>query len=336
MAVLKHAGIASVAPDLDGTQEILDSVGRNSGVLKWLTRRDVTQGDSVKVEAITTTNSSASTFTEDDAIAAAAPTITEGSLDMEEFVVAWGISGSALRRAGVHGDLILEENRNDALKALLSYIEAWTCSSKSTEKMIGQIDDDTTNWLGVDRSSVTALKSHVVAGGSATMTLGGLYNGADGVQDAPFIGAPEIMLSSVTQLRVYKTSIMAEPVPGQGGGRANTGYKTGPAEFGELPWFPVRGMLNTVVLFLTGVRGGAGRPYHMWYNFQPETYLEKYGVPSATIPFRVGLDGYEIGRLAVCSLGATNDSASQFAITGGAYGCRAPAAQAMIEALATS
>jgi hypothetical protein len=338
MAVLKHAGIANIAVDIEGTQEVLDSIGRNAGLLKWLERVDVTQGDSVMVQGITTTNSSAGVHVEDDAVTAQAPTITQGSFDLHEFSAAFGITGSALRRAGIHGDMIVRENRDDALAALVSYMEGYHCSAKATYSIIGQIDDDTTAWGGVNRAVTTALKSNVVPGGSATMTLAELYNATEGMCDPPFIAkAPELMMSSITQLRVYKTSIMAEPVPGQGGGLANTGYRSGPAAFGEIPWVPVQGMLNTVVLALSGVRGTTqGRVLHRWYNWQPQKYLEQYGANCVTIPLRVGMDQYEIGNLALVTLGPSDDSTAVLAITGGAYVCRGPAGQSLIEALATS
>jgi len=335
MAVLKHAGIASQAPNLP-SEEILDSVGRSSGVLKWLHRADSEQGNSVLVDAITTTNSSAAVFDEDDAIAAAAPTLSQGVFEMEEFVVAYGITGSAIRRGGNRSDLLLAANADDAYRALVSVMEAWVVSSKAAAKMVGQVDDDTTTWGGLNRGSVTALKSKVITVSSAAMATAKLAEVAMGMQDSPYIGNPEIILSSPTQMRLYLANVVAAPQMTAPGAIGNAGHATGMAAYGEIPWFPVRGMLNSVVVFLTGVRGGAERPMHFWVNGQPTEYLEKYGAPSITTGLVVGPDSYEIGRVAWTTLGMTDDSVSRYGITAGAYVCKAPAAQGLYEGLATA
>ena len=336
MAALKHAGIANFAPDLS-SQEILDAVGRKSGFLRWLHPAEMEQGDSAAVDLITTTNSSTTTFDEDDALAPAAPTISQGSFDMEEFVTVFGISGSAIRRSGVRSDRVLQANKEDALRSLISYMENWAVATKQTYAVVGQVDDDTTNWGGLDRSSVTALKSKVVAGGSATITADMLYQATEGVQDVPFMGEPSLILSSPTQLRLYKSNVAQAPAPIAGGGVANAGYASGLAGFGELPWVPVRGLLNSVVLVLDGVRGDGQKPKHFWYNWQPSSdYLGRYGATTELLSLNVQPDGSSIGNVHLVSLGLTKDEADQYAITGGAYVCAAPQSQALIEALAIS
>jgi len=336
MAVLKHAGIAGLSPDLPDP-EVVSSVARGAGVLSLLTRRDVPQGDSVLLPTVTASVGGA-TFDEDDAVSADAVTISSGSFDMEEFIAAYGFSGTALVRAGGNSDLAVDITIDDAYASLVSTIENWTCSSKSIEKLIGQIDDLTTNWGGLDRSSVTALVSNVIAGGSATISDDLLYQVIEGMEGGTFMGNADVWLMSPTQSQLFMRNVPASPAPTMGG-QVDAGYSR--AFFAERPILKSRGMLNSVVLALTGVRGSVrgNVPMLFWYNFQPDSYFEGVGgfeAQSGTFPLVVGADSYAIGNIARVSMGITNDSVSQYLKTAGALVVRQPAAQGMVEALATS
>ncbi len=161
--------------------------------------------------------------------------------------------GPGLRNSvtpGAFGDKI------DSLRQTRDLLET-TLMADAATGLLGQVDDDTTAWGGVNRGTYTSLKSYVVAGGSAALTAAMLHDAHRNVRNAPFGGNPELIVSGVYQKGYYVEKLVAD-AQGQPGGPGDLTYQNDRIFFAGIPWLDIPDFTASEIAFLHGIRDGSG------------------------------------------------------------------------------
>jgi hypothetical protein len=301
---------------------VVDSVFKNANFLRLLPRIDAA-GTTYIVKAKTASNSSAAAYAEGDA-APTVQTITvmEGSFSYRSWWVSYGETGHARRQRGPNWDGTYgssDAELMDALGQLRDVMETDSLAD-ATYGLLGQVDDDSTTWGGLNRGTYTALKSLVVAGGSAENTNKNLTYLTLGVREAPYGGRPNLILSAPLQIQHYMDHLCSAPVPTFGGQIADRGFSG--ASYAGIPWLAIPDFVNSEIAAIM---------------VDPDPIISDVCYVNHELEgAEMTADGASPGQVAFLQLGNTDDSVNYLANTAGALVVRRPQRCAKIEALATS
>ena len=258
MAVQTTTGLAA---DLKAFVEegFASAIFSNDQFLRWFISKEKEFGDSVKENIIVTTNSSPAVTAEGGSYpSAAAAVIKQGSFPYKTVYATYGLTDEAKMAlgAGYKGSYAgLNVERQDALAACRDLFERTFMAAKATYSLQGEVDDDTTAWGGLDRSTYTALQSTVIAGGGAQLSKAMLENLYTTVRSEAS-RQPDLIMSGGFQARVYDETLSAAPVPIAGGGVTDISYSR--RTFKGIPWVDVPDFLASELVMLTGLFDGSG------------------------------------------------------------------------------
>lgn len=238
--------------------EFLDSVYKNKDLTRLLVSRDISGSQGSYKVRVKVTSNAASVVSEGGALPAISPTTyQEASFSEVEHHSVYGLSGATLRGLGDNNlNSLNSENDEfrDAFEQVVDLVNT-TAMADATTGLLGQIDDDTTNWGSIDRSVYTTLQSHVVAGGSAAMTEAMINNAFYTSRVPPHFSDTELIISGWTQVRRYGEAIIGA-ADNQGGGIGDVGFAQ--HRFATKPWVGLADFTASEVAFLTGVTDGSG------------------------------------------------------------------------------
>lgn len=334
--IASHANLRRLFVD----PELLNSVFQNKDYLRFIrkvqgrTRGGTHNGSTVLMNVKITQNTGLSVSAETDAYdAVTAATFTQASHAFTTIYASFGYYDEVKRAeadGGTYHDMDVQ--LMDAIDGAVDLFITTMLADAATG-LLGHVDDDTTAWGGVDRSSVTSCQSTVVAGGSAALTEAMLNNAYYTARKAAGHGVTrfDLMFSEQTQLQAYDERIVASP-QGRTGERGDTSYAA--YDFKRIPWYDVPDFVNSEIVFLSGVFDGSGIALydHNWYDV--DSYNEASSVEF--MPIQYGPAPDQTMQMGLINVAKTAPSQTRVVSLSGAVIVRKPWKQAKIEALATS
>lgn len=157
----------------------------------------VTGGDTFSFPAKVNANGSFATFSEgDDPGAASQGTTLRATAAWTYFRTIAEITGHTDDAAqGTQlGPTLVQNEMNDAMRALMAGVKV-AFLANSTIGLVGLIDDATTAWHSLSRTTYPSLVSYVGAGGSTTLAASVLNTAREVIRDAPFVLQESVLLS---------------------------------------------------------------------------------------------------------------------------------------------
>jgi hypothetical protein len=313
--ITTHSTIVRPSQGLAG--EISDAVFRNSDLLSLFRVVDE-WGASYKFNLIVAGNDSVATYSEGDADPAAGyQQVVTATAAFKHFRIFTRMTGHLRRQLGATWDMGVSgpgsyaPNDFEAAKAkedMVDLISTTFGGTKAIYSIPGIIDDATTNFYDLSRSTYSLLVSKVVAGGSAAVTVALLNSMLFGGHDAPY-GAPkfDLILCSPTQGRKIANLIsgsVSMPSAGDLGG----GSPQSMPPFGGVRIALLRDLVATEIFALSGMNTS-----WMYVNNEPAP-----------------------GRVDELPYGVQTDAKVMQYSTAGCLVCKEPSKQAKIEALGTT
>ncbi len=324
MALQTVSGSSALIKDVVNPR-LCNSVFHNRYFLKMFPREPDALGSTYDVKHVVSGTTGTDLFAEGDAApSAVAGGYQTANMTYQDVRVVFGMTGDQERAVGSNGAGThfagMDVEARLAIEALRDLMET-THLADQTYGLLGMVDDDTTTIGSIDRGTYTALKSLVVAGGSATLTHAKLNDCFFGMQEDPYLaaGGPELILSSAKQIQLYHQSVLGSP-NNDGGANGDRGFMT--TSLNGVPWLSVPNFVNTEIVMLKGINDGS----IFWVNHETRAGA-----------FEVNVDESEsIGKVYLKEYASSKDETTYQATMSGALIVLFPAAQAKIEALATS
>lgn len=223
----------------------------------------VTGGTVYEFPTKVSTNGSAATFAEGDDLPVAGQGVTlRATAPWTYYRSVAEITGHVEDDANgtsLGPDLVRREF-DDAMRALMAFVKR-SFLANSTIGLVGLIDDATTAWHGLSRTTYPALVSHVEAGGSATLSAAMLSNVRELTEDAPYeIDPGNIIIVSRPNIRNdYLALAPQQPSGGTTPLNLNRADVSGPRTFdigwlsngiswNGMPWITMTELAATLVL----------------------------------------------------------------------------------------
>jgi hypothetical protein len=306
-------------------QEVIDSVFKYSDTFSlWpdLASREGVRsfgGAGYEIPQLVAGNDSAQVFVEDQAPPAAGYQQTVlATAAYRSLRIFTRLTGHARRAAGLpswdsaeapwlRGGRLIEAEK--ALQDLLSLWEQTFIGTggKAIYNLVGIVDDASTNYYNLSRTTYARLASYVNAAGAAAITTLRLDASMTALYDATYGGRAELIVCAPTQARKIANLVHTKltlPARGDMGGGAVWAMP----DYNGVPILAVRGMLNNEILFLTGIDRHWG-----WANNEPAE-----------------------GGIDILPYGVLSDARITQYVMSGALICKAPRVQGKIEALGTT
>jgi len=298
------------APKQD-RQELIDSVFKYSDTfMLWpdLASRELQGessfgGDGYEIPLIVAGNTSGQVFTEDQAVPEAGyqQTIT-AKAEYKALRIFTRLTGHARRQAGAvwdstnapwlkGGTLIDPELALQDLLSLWEQTFLGTAGSKATYNFYGIVDDATTAYYDLSRTTYARLASLVVAGGSAALTTLLLDSALQQLYDATYGAKAELIVCSPTQARKYDNVIHTKTTLTERGDMAG-GSPWEHQPYGGIPVMGIRGLPNSLIWFLSGIDRYWGWANHeaapggidiLPYGVQSDSKITQYEMSGALI-----------------------------------------------------
>lgn len=223
----------------------------------------VTGGTTYEFPTKVTTNGSAATYSEGDnpsvagqgnTLRATAPWTYFRAMAEIHGHVNDDANGTAL------GPDLIRREFNDAMRALMAFVKR-AFLANSTIGLVGLVDDTTTNWHGLSRTTYPALVSHVEAGGSAALSATMLNNVRTATTDAPYETQTDVVVSRPAIRQEYlaiapqaaaggTTPVNVNIADMAGSRRFDVGWNRTSIFWDGIPWITMTELAATLVLGL--------------------------------------------------------------------------------------